>query len=156
MALKPLKRQAIKQPLTSMHWPACLMPLQDLPASWQKKFLLKMEPIFDRFSILWAADVTAFLKAHRMSPLITITGLSEITGLAVQTIYNRHCIGGDLPPVIKLGKLIRFREADIEIWINSKVDCSHKAPEKPQIAKRIGRPTKAEQIEVAQRIRTYG
>lgn len=81
-----------------------------------------------------------------MSPLITVEGLSKITGLAVQTIYNRHCIGGDLPPMIKLGKLIRFREADIEAWINAKVDWQHQAPEKPHIVKRIGRPTKAEQI----------
>lgn len=96
--------------------------------------------------ILFAVDVAALLKAPRMSPLITITGLSEITGLAVQTIYNRHCNGGDLPTVIKLGKLIRFRAADVENWINSKVVCPQQAPDKPYVAKRIGRPTKAEQI----------
>jgi predicted DNA-binding transcriptional regulator AlpA len=81
-----------------------------------------------------------------MSPLITVAGLSKITGLAVQTIYNRHNIGGDLPPMLKLGKLVRFRAADVENWINSKVVCPQQAPEKPYVAKRIGRPTKAEQI----------
>lgn len=68
-------------------------------------------------------------------------------GLAEQTIYNRHSGNGDLPPVIKLGRLLRFRPADVEAWLELRRQTtpptSAHAPLEPR---RPGRPTKAEQI----------
>ena len=38
-----------------------------------------------------------------MQKLLTPSELAEFTGLALQTIYNRHSTSGSLPPCIKLG-----------------------------------------------------
>lgn len=82
-----------------------------------------------------------------MNKLLSPQGLADMLGLSVQTIYNRQAKHGDLPPVIKIGRLTRFREADVERWING-VKFSVSTPSEPRINKkrRPGRPTKAEQI----------
>nr|WP_225936262.1 helix-turn-helix domain-containing protein [Caballeronia sp. NK8] len=46
--------------------------------------------------------------------------LAAFLGLAVQTIYNRHSSGGDLPSAIKLGNRIRFRSEDVDAWLDAK------------------------------------
>lgn len=81
-----------------------------------------------------------------MEQLLTPKTLAELLGLAEQTIYNRHSTGGNLPPCIKLGRLLRFRASDVDAWLNGQQAI---APPPPQLAapkRRRGRPTKAEQI----------
>ncbi|WP_249191322.1 helix-turn-helix transcriptional regulator [Burkholderia vietnamiensis] len=46
--------------------------------------------------------------------------LAVFLGLAVQTIYNRHSSGGDLPKTIKLGNRLRFRPGDVDAWLDTK------------------------------------
>jgi predicted DNA-binding transcriptional regulator AlpA len=82
-----------------------------------------------------------------MEPLLSPKELAATLGLAEQTIYNRHSTGGDLPPVLKLGRLLRFRASDVEAWLARQVVAA--APPPPQPAappRKRGRPTKAEQI----------
>ena len=88
-----------------------------------------------------------------MEQLLTPKTLAAYLGLAEQTIYNRHSMGGDLPPAIKLGRVLRFRPADVEAWLERQV--SSPTPQAPSLEKgatpvktkrRPGRPTKAEQI----------
>jgi len=79
--------------------------------------------------------------------LLTPKTLATTLGLAEQTIYNRHSTGGDLPPVIKLGRLLRFRPADVEAWIESRLRPTVPIfSEATPVTRRPGRPTKAEQI----------
>ncbi|WP_233272611.1 helix-turn-helix transcriptional regulator [Paraburkholderia acidisoli] len=46
--------------------------------------------------------------------------LAAFLGLAVQTIYNRHSTGGDLPKSIKLGSRLRFSGSDVDAWLDAK------------------------------------
>lgn len=88
-----------------------------------------------------------------MEQLLTPKTLAACLGLAEQTIYNRHSMGGDLPPAIKLGRLLRFRPADVEVWLERQVSSPATPPPSLQkggatatTKRRPGRPTKAEQI----------
>jgi excisionase family DNA binding protein len=49
---------------------------------------------------------------------INIKGVCEITKLKEPTI--RKYISGDLIPYVRVGRLIRFRESQIEAWLLSK------------------------------------
>ena len=86
-----------------------------------------------------------------MEQLFSPKTLASILGLAEQTIYNRHSTGGNLPPVIKLGRLLRFRPTDVEAWLE-KQTCVPEPPASPNTKplplppRRPGRPTKAEQM----------
>lgn len=82
-----------------------------------------------------------------MEQLLTPKQLGEAIGLAVQSVYNRFSTGGDLPPALKIGRALRFRASDVEIWLASKIIVVA-APLTPQPVpqrRRPGRPTKAEQ-----------
>lgn len=84
-----------------------------------------------------------------MENLLSPKMLADYLGLAEQTIYNRHSSGGDLPKIIKLGRLLRFRQKDVEVWLDakSKVDTAYATtPIQLSTPRRRGRPTKAEQI----------
>lgn len=69
-------------------------------------------------------------------------------GIAEQTIYNRHSSGGDLPPSIKIGRLLRFRSSEVTSWLDKKQKFNNSSP--PASAqskkKRRGRPSKKEEI----------
>lgn len=82
-----------------------------------------------------------------MQILLTPKTLGAMLGLAEQTIYNRHSNRGDLPPVLKVGRLLRFRPSDVDAWLASKEEPT--APTTTPISsppRRPGRPTKAEQV----------
>ena len=51
------------------------------------------------------------------SPLLTPAELAQLLGLSLQTIYNRRNNGGCLPPAIMLGRQVRFRQEDVDIWL---------------------------------------
>jgi len=55
-----------------------------------------------------------------MHQLFSPQTLATYLGLAEQTIYNRHSTGGDLPKAVKLGRLLRFRPADVDAWVRAK------------------------------------
>ncbi|WP_287497868.1 helix-turn-helix domain-containing protein [Pandoraea sp. CB10b_02] len=52
-----------------------------------------------------------------MQQLLTPKALAASLGLAVQTIYNRHSSGGDLPKAIKIGRRLRFHPHDVDAWL---------------------------------------
>ncbi|MGN4153716.1 helix-turn-helix transcriptional regulator [Burkholderia gladioli] len=87
-----------------------------------------------------------------MHPLLSPKELATALGIAEQTIYNRHSSGGDLPPCIKLGRLLRFRREDVEAWLQRKLPSAQFSQEirlpasSGQAARRRGRPTIAEQL----------
>ncbi|WP_312793047.1 helix-turn-helix transcriptional regulator [Diaphorobacter nitroreducens] len=78
--------------------------------------------------------------------LVSPTELSRLLGLAPQTIYNRLSIGGDLPAVIRIGRLPRFAIADVHAWLDTKRAAATRKHQLTSAPRRPGRPTKAEQI----------
>lgn len=76
--------------------------------------------------------------------LVSPAQLAQLLGLAPRTIYNRIHEGGDLPPVVRIGRLPRFAVIDVQAWIDAKRGISAPAPAVEP--RRPGRPTKAEQI----------
>lgn len=79
--------------------------------------------------------------------LLSPKALAATLGLAEQTIYNRHSNGGNLPPCIKLGRLLRFRLSDVEAWLASQPSSpGQRTVAVSSAARRRGRPTKAEQV----------
>jgi predicted DNA-binding transcriptional regulator AlpA len=94
--------------------------------------------------------VTASRKRDIVNQLLTPQTLADMLGLAEQTIYNRHSTGGDLPPCFKLGRLLRFRPADVEAWLANHSSTAEQQPASASpptpVVRRRGRPTKAEQI----------
>lgn len=85
-----------------------------------------------------------------MERLLTTKDLADLTRLAVQTIYNRHSNGGSLPVCLNLGGRLRFRQRDVDTWLDAlyekcqpqaiAADCPNATPRRP------GRPTKVEQV----------
>lgn len=61
----------------------------------------------------------AQLVRDTVEHLLSAKALAVRLGVAEQTIYNRHCSGGDLPPAVKLGRLLRFRASDVEAWLQA-------------------------------------
>lgn len=86
----------------------------------------------------------AFFPILGMTPLlITPSELGSLLSLAPRTIYNRINTGGDLPPVLRMGRLPRFALSDVHAWIDKKRTPAAPASPPPR---RRGRPTKAEQM----------
>jgi len=82
-----------------------------------------------------------------MDRLLDIEQLSTTICLAKQTIYNRLNRGEDLPPAIRLGRALRWRESDVNAWVAGKLPSQTLAlPVSPPPCRRPGRPTKAEQV----------
>uniref|UniRef100_E6QQ62 Helix-turn-helix domain-containing protein n=1 Tax=mine drainage metagenome TaxID=410659 RepID=E6QQ62_9ZZZZ len=48
-----------------------------------------------------------------MEKLLTPEALGEMLGMSVQTVYNSRAQGLSLPPAVKLGRLLRFRQSDV-------------------------------------------
>ncbi|WP_293779725.1 helix-turn-helix domain-containing protein [uncultured Oxalicibacterium sp.] len=80
-----------------------------------------------------------------MEQLFTPETLAIYLGLSLQTIYNRHSTGGDLPVAIKMGRRLRFKPVDVENWLNQHQHI-HSCPTVSSEKTRPGRPTKSEQI----------
>lgn len=80
-----------------------------------------------------------------MEKLLTPEVLGEMLGMSVQTVYNRRAQGLSLPPAVKLGRLLRFRQSDVQDWITSQIEISAPIMAQP-IPRRKGRPTKEEQV----------
>ncbi|OZI47060.1 helix-turn-helix transcriptional regulator [Bordetella genomosp. 5] len=89
-----------------------------------------------------------------MDKLLTSDQLAAVLGLSVQTLYNRRTRGEPLPPCVKVGRLLRYEQAEVHTWLVSQREAQQAqqvalaTPEPtaaPQVARRRGRPTKAEQ-----------
>lgn len=73
-----------------------------------------------------------------------------MTGFALQTIYNRHSNGGSLPDCLNIGGRLRFRQRDVDAWLDALYEKPKTQPVATRCAdstpRRPGRPTKAEQV----------
>ena len=53
-----------------------------------------------------------------MAKILTIQQVADLTGLAVQTLYNLRSTGGDAPRSFALRGRVRYYEADVDAWID--------------------------------------
>lgn len=100
------------------------------------------------------ACASAFAKV-KMDKLLTSDQLAAVLGLSVQTLYNRRTRGEPLPPCVKVGRLLRYEQTEVHAWLASQREAQHaqqaalaaaEPTAAPQVARRRGRPTKAEQL----------
>ena len=62
-----------------------------------------------------------------MRKLLTASEVAEITGLPLNTIYkHRHMGRGVGALAVKVGRHLRWRESDIEAWLDEQVERSKK------------------------------
>ena len=88
-----------------------------------------------------------------MNQLLTPRELASLLSLKEQTIYNRHSNGASLPPAVKIGSRLRFRQSDVDAWISDQMELPPKSPKAAPAAtltRSRGRPTKAQQIAARQ------
>jgi predicted DNA-binding transcriptional regulator AlpA len=100
--------------------------------------------------ILYAVAVIAY-STTQMTQLLSPRELAALLSLKEQTIYNRHSTGGSLPPCLKIGNRLRFRQSDVEVWIAAQIQLPPTlfpiSREAELLApRRRGRPTKAQQV----------
>jgi hypothetical protein len=50
--------------------------------------------------------------------LLTETDVSRLTGRAVSTLQKDRCAGGGIP-FVRLGRLVRYRESDVAVYLAS-------------------------------------
>lgn len=58
-----------------------------------------------------------------MAPLLDQKQAAQILGLSVRTL-ERHRLAGTGPRYARLGHLIRYRQSDLEDWIDSNLRAS--------------------------------
>jgi excisionase family DNA binding protein len=52
-----------------------------------------------------------------MEQLLTPEALAAVLGIKKRSVYILRARGGNLPPGIKIGRLLRFRPADVQAWL---------------------------------------
>ena len=70
------------------------------------------------------------------SRLVTIEELSDYLRVPVKTLYDwRH--RGLGPPGLRVGRHVRYRQADVDVWLESRLDA---APYSPGVVLRRAAP----------------
>jgi predicted DNA-binding transcriptional regulator AlpA len=54
-----------------------------------------------------------------MPKLLTPSDLAALLGISIHTVYHRKAQGLDLPPAIKVGRLLRFPDDGVRHWLVS-------------------------------------
>lgn len=76
---------------------------------------------------------------------IGVTELASILGCSQAHIYRLSSERRDLPPMVKIGQLVRFRISDVEKWLESRVitiDTAKAHPMQSAPKRGRGRPRK--------------
>lgn len=55
-------------------------------------------------------------------PLNDVNELSKQIGWSVSTIYRRRSNGESLPRAVKFGNAVRWRQSDIDAWIEEQLE----------------------------------
>jgi predicted DNA-binding transcriptional regulator AlpA len=81
--------------------------------------------VFDRYEVTLMNKNSSPSARSPLPKLLTETQVSMIFNVSINTLrYWRHC--GDGPNYIKLGKLVRYHEAELESYLQRKT-CVSKA-----------------------------
>lgn len=56
------------------------------------------------------------------APLLTVKDLAAQTGMSVSTIYRKRSNGESLPRALILGSAVRWRQADVDSWLDDQLE----------------------------------
>jgi predicted DNA-binding transcriptional regulator AlpA len=76
---------------------------------------MSLEHLPQRETGTFARHEKAFLE-----PLLTVAQVSEIIGRSISTLEKDRWEGGG-PPYVKMGRLVRYRPADVRAWLAERV-----------------------------------
>jgi prophage regulatory protein len=62
------------------------------------------------------------MTARHNSALLDVKQLSELTGMSVSTIYRKRSLGESLPRAAKIGSAVRWRQVDVDRWIEEQLE----------------------------------
>jgi predicted DNA-binding transcriptional regulator AlpA len=74
-------------------------------------------------SIQWVRKMTAQSLSLANDPLLTRPQLAEMIGCTLQHLENL-AIRGDGPAMIKIGRLVRYRQSEVERWFSERTVAS--------------------------------
>lgn len=58
----------------------------------------------------------------RPNALLTAKDLGEQIGMSVSSIYRRRSLGEALPPALKIGSQVRWRQSDVDAWLTQQME----------------------------------
>jgi predicted DNA-binding transcriptional regulator AlpA len=59
-------------------------------------------------------------RSAALEPLLSVAQVAELTGRAVSTL-EKDRLTGHGPRYVKLGRLVRYRPADVRTWLSERV-----------------------------------
>lgn len=54
--------------------------------------------------------------------LLDVHALSAQIGMTASTIYRKRSMGDSLPKALKIGGLVRWRQSDVDSWLEQQVE----------------------------------
>lgn len=55
------------------------------------------------------------------TPLLDVDALAAYLNVSVSTIYRKRCYApGEVPPAIRIGHHVRWRQSDVDEWLGRK------------------------------------
>jgi excisionase family DNA binding protein len=61
-----------------------------------------------------------FIKAQTEDPLLQPIEASEYLGVTIRTLSVWRCTGRYNLPFVKVGRLVRYRKSDLDIWLENR------------------------------------
>ncbi|SDQ49517.1 helix-turn-helix transcriptional regulator [Leucobacter chromiiresistens] len=55
----------------------------------------------------------------RPNALLRAADIAEQLGISTASVYRRRSLGEPLPPAIKIGGSVRWKQSDVDAWIDS-------------------------------------
>lgn len=59
---------------------------------------------------------------QRPIALVDASGLAAQLGISVSSIYRRRSLGEPLPPALKIGGSVRWRQSDVDEWLEQQLE----------------------------------
>lgn len=60
--------------------------------------------------------------AQERNALLTAKDLSSQLGISASSIYRRRSLRESLPPAVKIGGSVRWRQSDVDAWLESQLE----------------------------------
>lgn len=61
-------------------------------------------------------------QREKWNTLLKAKELGDQLGISAASIYRRRSLGEPLPPAIKIGGSIRWRQSDVDAWLESQLE----------------------------------
>lgn len=61
----------------------------------------------------------------RKNALLNAKDLGTQVGMSVSSIYRRRSLGESLPPALKIGSQVRWRQSDVDAWLEQQLESNN-------------------------------